>query len=151
MGSIAGWFAERKRHIFAYNDGTNNCRGDPIEIGTALERELPDYQGHLETLVKDASEVPAGPMRRDFEAQQVAAREKITTAARAVFGIPKLNRTGKGGKTDGEAIAVLVKYLHFMEGLALEARGFLTWPDTESVSPPASVIESSAASGTAAK
>lgn len=148
LNRIRRWLSDRQRQIFYYRDGSGWRRGDPVCIGTHLERICPDYQGQLLILRQQIGEIPAGPMRDDALAQQKAAVEKLVTAARAVFGLQPLTQTD--GVTDAEAVATLTAYFLFMEQLAGEAELFRDSPGLGSPSPAAFPTASSPDSGTAA-
>lgn len=131
------WWRDRSRNIFSYDDGVRIRYADPVAVGNDLEAALPDYQSLLGVLAQKTAEIPPGPMRTDLVQQQRDAIKKLSTAARTVFNLPKLDDQTGWGATDAHAIAVITEYFMFMEGLARKAELFQDSPEPESDSPPA--------------
>lgn len=124
LGRIRRWFRDLGRNIFYYHDGVRSRRGDPYAIGQRLETEFPSYAEQLSVLAKDESVAPPGPIRENLLAQKKEAVAKLIVAARTVFNLEPL--TDDAGVSDPEALAVLVSFFRFMEGLAVEAGPFAT-------------------------
>lgn len=144
------WWRDRGRAIFRYYDGVRTRYADPVEIGTALEQTLPDYQKLLDTLAQKTADLPPGPLRQEMQKQQHDAIKQLAAAARTVFALPKLDSTTGWGAEQSQAVHVVMSYFVFMEGLARDAELFREWPLPESTSPAASDTEHSVESGTAA-
>lgn len=147
---IRRWWRDRARAIFSYHDGVRTRYADPVEIGTALELALPNYQSLLDTLASKTADLPPGPLRAEMQTQQHDAIKKLAAAARTVFALPKLDSATGWGATESQAVQVVMQYFVFMEGLARDAELFREWPLRESASPAASATEPSVESGTAA-
>lgn len=152
LQSIRRWWADRGRNIFHYRVGSSWRRGDPVVLGSRLERLCPEYVKLLATLAEDVAKIPPGPVRKSMVDQQRDASTKLVEISRTVFSLPPLEADGPGGVTDPEALSILTRYFMFMEGLAKErdAQLFPTWPAAASPSRPPSRSEPSAASGTVA-
>jgi len=147
IGRVSQWLRNRHRNLFLFWDGTRTRRADPLLIGTRLEEECPKYLDLLDTIGKNVTAVPPGPVRDDLLNQQKDAARKLAAAASKVFGLAPLDDTK--GVTGAEAIGVLTKYFLFMEELATAAELFPDSREPVSDSRPVSATASSVASGTA--
>lgn len=143
------WWRDRSRYIFRYDDGNKIRYADPVEIGTALEREIPNYTDLLETLSMRMADLPPGPIRENMVQQQHDAALKLARAARKVFRLVDLDSETGWGATDAHAIRIVGQYYMYMERLARKAELFRDSPEQESASPPASATNSYVESGTA--
>lgn len=148
LGTVRRWWRDRSRHIFHFHDGAGWRRADPVAVGQALEQACPDYQALFDTLAQDLGKLPPGPIRDSVRDQQRAATRELAALAYRVLEIPALAPAGGGvGLTRAEVIAVLARYILFMERLAGDVAPFVTSPGAESPSRPAAGTEPSAASG----
>lgn len=127
LGRIKRWLTDQQRNIFHYHDGTTWRRADPVLVGRKIEEELPDYLSLFQTIGKDASKVPPGPLAESLRSSKNQAADKLTKVAYSVFGLKPLGTDE--GVTEAEALSVMVQYLVFMTELATAAAVFPTSPE----------------------
>jgi hypothetical protein len=119
------------RNIFEFHDGTKDREVDPLEVGSVLEAECPEYLELAETLVSEpAIKLPPGGLTESVGNQKVEANQKLLAVTRKMFGVkPFSSVDGKrSGLTQEETLALLASFMKFMGGLADEARPFVSSP-----------------------
>lgn len=100
------WRRKRKREIFEFRDGAGRLRRiDPM---VAWRRMMADPELNAEEHFSDLGMV-------DKPELQLAAAEITAAAARRIFGLVPLSDDDASSVTDGEAAAILLDYLAWME------------------------------------
>lgn len=97
---------------FAYHDGRQELKGDPLSLQRALRRET---QGTLEQLLKSARD--SDPM------VSVPAAEAVLAATRAAFGLMPYDPTTGEGVMDRDVIALLRQFREFDAQVKKKADG----------------------------
>lgn len=125
------------RQLFRYWDGERTRHADPVLAWELLEREAgEDWTDLLKLLSAPPPPGTVGEVLKMRQRSQQAAAKKLADAATQAFGIePTGDADGTPtGLSVAERIALIVKFLDYIGGLAVMARPFTISPSATAAS-----------------